>query len=158
MILLPWESGNIVNNSIKDGCKLRMRHKRHPASEAKLRSKGHLEWYHSGRFAAFPARHEHGRDLRSRPGVALIPDFRISGIPVSAKRTPSLSAWSCRNITMRRESLQDGVRLALTFLSEKSVCRAQTSRPQSSVSGYQPSRTHSHFCAMMSSLPHGVYD
>jgi hypothetical protein len=27
---------------------------------------------------------------------------------------PSLSAWSCRNIAMRRESLQDGVRLALT--------------------------------------------
>lgn len=29
---------------------------------------------------------------------------------------PSLSAWSCRNIAMRRESLQDGVRLALTNL------------------------------------------
>ncbi|MGA8557197.1 MAG: hypothetical protein WB630_22520, partial [Candidatus Acidiferrales bacterium] len=29
---------------------------------------------------------------------------------------PSWSAWSCRNIALRRESLQDGVRLALTEL------------------------------------------
>ena len=47
--------------------------------EAKLRSKGHLEWYHSGRFAAFPARREHGRDLRSRSGAAIIRNLSHSG-------------------------------------------------------------------------------
>src|SRR5260370_14978485 len=35
---------------------------------------------------------------------------------------PSWSAWSCRNIALRRESLQDGVRLALTSGRRRPRC------------------------------------
>jgi hypothetical protein len=36
---------------------------------------------------------------------------------------PSLNAWSCRNIAMRRESLQDGVRLALKLVHKNLIGR-----------------------------------
>src|SRR5438034_3886187 len=47
--------------------------------------------------------------------------------------TPSLSAWSCRNIALRRESLQDGVRLALTEQkhAQTFACHALHTKPPS---------------------------
>jgi hypothetical protein len=62
---------------------------------------------------------------------------------------PSLSAWSCRNIAMRRESLQDGVRLALTqyhlhndqFL-RKAGRRARVTHSESTVLAETRSRMH----------------
>ena len=51
-------------------------------------------------------------------GKTLSPSVRYVPVRKSAfatSPTPSLIAWSCRNIAVRRESLQDGVHLALTI-------------------------------------------
>src|SRR6266699_7133936 len=43
---------------------------------------------------------------------------------------PSLSAWSCRNIALRRESLQDGVRVALTEQAQEHELSGERSIPR----------------------------